>query len=135
MLVDEPQAITFDPILAIVSDGKGSSRLEEGCYQIGHFGSSHYLAGYDHYPITSVGSYGVCDSLEQLKAKCPELSDPNRKFVVTLSEVRKDEQPREGGWRWHKWGDYIGEHEIKHEYLADEEGIDRVFCFHIYEKV
>jgi hypothetical protein len=135
MLVDEPMALVVDPIFAIIGNGKGSDRIEAGCYQIGHFGSSDFLRGYEQYPDLDVGPYGVCDSLEQLKAKCPELSDPSRRFVVTLTEVRKDEQPNDGGWRWHKWGEYIGDHKIEHEYLADEEGIERVFCFHIYEKV
>ena len=134
MLVDEPMALVVDPILAIIGNGKGSNRIEAGCYQIRHFGSSEFLRGYEQYPDLSVGPYGVCDSLEQLKAKCSELSDPSRRFVVILTEVRKDEQPSDGGWRWHKWGVYIGDHKIEHEYLADEVGIERVFCFHIYEK-
>lgn len=135
MLVDEPMALMVDPILAIIGNGKSCRHLDTGCYEICHFGSSDFLRGYERYPDVSVGAYGVCDSLEQLKTKCPELSDPDRKFVVTLTEVRKDDQPRDGGWRWHKWGSYIGDHEIQYEYLYDEEDIDRVFCFHIYERL
>jgi hypothetical protein len=52
-----------------------------------------------------------------------------------LTEVRKDDQPKQGGWRWHKWGPYIGTHEKQFEYLADEEGIERVFCYHIVLRV
>jgi hypothetical protein len=135
MLVDEPMVLVTDPILAIISKGKGNSRIETGCYQVGHFGSSDFLPKYEQYPILSIDPYGVCDSLEQLKAKCPELIESPRRFVVVLTEIRKDEQPSSYGWRWHKWGEYIGEHEIECEYLADEEGIDRVFCYHIYEKI
>lgn len=132
MLIDEPMALG----VIIIGGSRSSNRIETGCYQISHFGSSDFLRGYDQYPKLSIGPYGVCDSLEQIKAKCPELDDdPNRKFVITLTEVRKDSQPEYGGWRWHKWGEYIGDHEIEHEYLADERGIDRVFCFHIFERV
>lgn len=135
MLVDEPMVLIQNPILAIIANGKKNRRIETGCYQIGHFGCSNFLVGYKQYPVLSIRNYGVCDSLEQLKAKCSDLFDPYRKFVVTLTEVKKDEQPMTGGWRWHKWGEYIGDHKVQHEYLADEEGIDSVFCFHIYEKI
>lgn len=34
-----------------------------------------------------------------------------------------------GGWRWHKWGEYIGVHEPQHEYLSYEKGIDYVLSY------
>lgn len=34
-----------------------------------------------------------------------------------------------GGWRWHKWGEYLGVHEPKHEYLSCEQGIDYVLSY------
>ena len=34
-----------------------------------------------------------------------------------------------GGWRWHKWGEYIGVHEPQHEYLSCEKGIDYVLSY------
>lgn len=136
MLIDEPSALEQDAILSLVSGPSQPLRIEKGCYLIGHFGSSHFLQEYKEYSDDlSVDPFGVCDSLQQLKAACPELEGSQREFVVTLTEVRKDEQPDEGGWRWKKWGPYIGEHEITTEYLRDEEHIDRVFCYHIYERV
>jgi hypothetical protein len=135
MLIDEPMVLRPDPILLFMADGFAGERLETGCYRIGHFGCSGFLDGYDDYPELSLGPYGVCDSLEQLKQRVPELHDPSRKFVVTLTEVRKCDQPESGGWRWHKWGEYIGDHEIQREYLYHEPVIERVFCFQIYEKV
>ena len=135
MLIDEPRALVVDQIHAIIGGGIGSSRTEQGCYQIGHFGGSQFLGeAYEQYPEIELGCYGVCDSLEQVKERCKELSDPDREFVVTLTEVKRADQSPEGGWRWHKWGEYIGTHDIQCEYLYDEEGIDRVDCFHIYEK-
>ena len=134
MLIDDSLARADDWISRIIGNGTQSKRLEQGCYLIGHFGSSDFMPGYESYPLLSIGSYGVCDSLEQLKNKCPELEASDRKFVVTLTEVRREDQPASGGWRWHKWGEYIGDHSPQHEYLYDEEGIERVFAYHIYEK-
>ena len=80
------------------------------------------------------GSYGVCDSVDNLLEVYPELVTSEREFVVNLCEVRKDEQPDEGGWRWHKWGEYIGNQIPTTEYIYDEPLIEQVFCYHIYEK-
>jgi hypothetical protein len=81
--------------------------------------------------------YGVCDSPENL-LEHPDykeiLNHPQRRFTVFLAEIRKEDQG-ERGWRWHKWGPYIGAHEPQYEYLADEEGIERVFVFQIVEHI
>lgn len=138
MLVHEPNMRFTDPILALIAQVNGrpseTKEVRPGVYEIGHFGGSHFLPQYEQYPELPVGPYGVCDSLEQLLAACPELEGPDRKFVVTLTRVRKDQQPESGGWRWHKWGDYIGTKNPQHEYLYHEPEIDEVLCFHIYER-
>lgn len=78
------------------------------------------------------GSYGVCDNINQVLDKYKAVVDnPHNQIVITLSSIKKSEQDPNGGWRWHKWGEYIGTHKIKHEYLYDEEGIEEVLCFHI----
>ena len=61
------------------------------------------------------------------------LNNPNKNFVIGLSTVERDRQPSDGGWRWHKWGEYIGNQNPEHEYLYDDIHIDKVYCFHIYE--
>lgn len=139
MLISEPfvEHACSDPIAKMIAQINGNQpgavEITTGVYQIGHFVSRGFLPGYEDYPEKlSIGCYGVCDSHHQVLAQCPELADPDRRFVVTLTEVRREDQG-EGGWRWHKWGYYIGDHEIQHEYLYDEEGIERVFCYHIYE--
>jgi hypothetical protein len=140
MLIDEPRVLVRDPILEMIGSANGnrqSSRLQQGIYQITHFGSSHFLRdGYEEYPEDlPVNCYGVCDTVEQLLAACPELEgDPERQFVVTLTPVLKANQPDEGGWRWHKWGPYIGTHTPTTEYLCDEPDIDGVLIYSIYEK-
>lgn len=143
MLIDEPQVAresASHPIFAALSamSGRrvGAERLQQGIYQIGHFGSSNFLSGYNEYPdLGEHGSYGVCDDAANLLDKLQVLQDPNRKFVVTLTEVKRDQSNagQGGGWRWHKWGEYIGKHEPTREYLDDEPDIERVYCYHVYE--
>ena len=109
--------------------------LQTGVYQIGHFGSSDFLRGYNEYPDLTIGPYGVCDSVEQLLKACPELeADKDRRFVITVTPVTRAQQPDSGGWRWHKWGDYIGTQNPQHEYLYDEKHIEEVLVYHIYER-
>lgn len=138
MLISEPSMMHTDPILAMIAAINGRSgntkEVRPGVYEIGHFGSSGFLREYDHYPETSVGPYGVCDSVEQLLTACPELEAAGREFVVTVTPIRKVDEPADGGWRWHKWGKYIGTQNPQCEYIHDEPNIDGVLCFHIYER-
>jgi len=138
MLVDEDMIMIPNPILSLVSSVGGretkTKRIREGIYEIGHFGSSNFLRGYEDYPELSIESYGVCDNLEQILEQCPELSCEVRQFVITMTLLEKSAEPAEGGWRWHKWGPYIGIHEPQCEYLYDEPVIERVYVYHIYEK-
>jgi len=76
--------------------------------------------------------YGVCDNYDQVLQKYPFIESTDNKYVLVMSPIFKKHQPEDGGWRWHKWGDYIGTHDIQHEYLYDEEGIEHVFLFHLY---
>ena len=82
--------------------------------------------------VSLFGGYGVCDNYEQVLKKYPFIESTDKKYVLVLSPIFKKHQPENGGWRWHKWGEYFGTHDIKHEYLYDEEGIEHVFVFHLY---
>ena len=79
-----------------------------------------------------VGSYGVADNIEQILRKYKSLLNSPDEVVLTIHPVLKKDQPESGGWRWHKWGEYIGTQEITTEYIADEPLIEMVYCFHIY---
>ncbi len=82
----------------------------------------------------SVPAYGVCDSPEQIFEKFEKSLDAaDRKFVIGMVRLDKKDQSKEGGWRWHKWGEYIGDQNPTMEYLADEPVIETVYTFHIYE--
>lgn len=82
----------------------------------------------------AIESDGVADNLDQVKAHFREfIDDPVRQYVVSLVRMRKAEQPEHGGWRWHKWGEYIGTQQPMCEYLYDEPVIEEVCVFDIYE--
>lgn len=145
MLINEPAIMRPDPILAMIAAVNGRSgkarELRKGVYEVGHFGSSDYpTPAYESYSsfdsdVDYRENYGVCDNLDQVLAKYPEIEGAeDRQFIVTLTPVVSKDEPSDGGWRWHKWGEYIGAHDPQCEYLHDEVGIDMVYCFHIYEK-
>lgn len=81
------------------------------------------------------GEYGVCDTPEQFMDRYQEALDASsRRYVVSFCIVLKSEQPSRGGWRWYKWGEYIGTKTPEYEYLADEgDDITQATCFHVYE--
>jgi hypothetical protein len=96
--------------------------------------SNLYINDPDFRPNDAAWYYGVCDGIENLIDVIPELLSPDREFLVLLTEITKHDQPRDYGWRWHKWGDYIGTQTPTTEYIANEPEIDLVYCYHIYEK-
>ena len=152
MLVDTintDTAVYGDHLSRMIAEVNGNrfvvTRLKQGVYQIPTFNGERFIAGQntvDRYPVFEPGpdreyrgAYGVCDNADQILVTYPELMESDRRFTVTLCEVRREAQSETGGWRWHKWGRYIGTFDPQHEYLNDEVGIDRVFCYHIYELV
>lgn len=61
---------------------------------------------------------GVCDSPSQLS-----LAFPNFKGRVKFHCIKRENEPPSGGWRWHKWGDYYGKHDLSRvEYLFQADG-------------
>lgn len=79
--------------------------------------------------------YGVCDNYYQILGRWYEmLVESPRRFLISVSAIEKSNQPSQGGWRWHKWGEYIGYKDPQHEHLYDEgPEITKVFCFQIFE--
>lgn len=142
MLVDVN--VVSNPISDMIAKMNGNvvgyEKVETGIYTIGHFNFDMMV-----YPQTILknewpefknkdfNSFGVCDNYKQIIESCPELTKSNRKFIISITPVEKSKQPAEGGWRWHKWGPYIGTQKPKFEYLHDEPAIEKVFVYHIYE--
>jgi len=81
-----------------------------------------------------VDNYGVCDSIDQFMSEFGELLERSpHKLVISFTHIRKDAQPAKDGWRWHKWGPYVGNGTPSTEYLCDEPGFpDGVYTYHIY---
>ena len=146
MLINEPRVLNFanNPLLEILASmGEGEQKhLDTGIYEVNHFGCSPFIDGYKNWPDEELvnkdgdwfGNYGVCDNYQQILDQCPMLKESDRQFFITIKSVKKSEQSDCGGWRWHKWGQYIGTHKITTEYLYDEPIVEEVFVYHIYEK-
>jgi hypothetical protein len=82
-----------------------------------------------------ISPYGVADNLEQIKEYFKDsINHPTNKVVISIVTIlREDEKKHDGmGWRWHKWGEYIGTQNPQYEYLADEPEIESVMVFHAY---
>lgn len=73
--------------------------------------------------------YGVCDNASQIL----NYFTPKEDEVVLMVPVIRKFESEIGGWRWHKWGTYIGVQNPTHEYIYDDTDIDVVFCFTVYK--
>lgn len=144
MLVDpqfrSPSGATGLAIALIFGDGPLiPERISKGAYLAGHWNVRDLVTGgtrerwrEDDTEWLNIIEYGVCDSPEQAMAYL-NLEDRPEPFFVSFVKIRKADQPHSGGWRWHKWGEYIGDHDPRHEYLHDEPDIDEVYTFTVHE--
>ncbi len=121
-------------ILRLIGEA-GPTRIETGVYTGGLNQEKFFLEeldGWFHDDRRS--SYGVCDDLDQVKALFADMIDGPDPIAITLTPIVKSEQPPDGGWRWHKWGEYIGTKEPQCEYLHDEgPEFDTVYVYHVYK--
>lgn len=79
---------------------------------------------YNIFPNYEKVTYGVADNIDQIKEYYKEeVSDKDKKYAICVTPVRQElEYKGKGyGWRWHKWGEYIGKLNPQFEYLDDEE--------------
>lgn len=82
--------------------------------------------------------YGVCDNYQQILERdnrVKNLIKLPEEFIIVLCEIKKEDQPEDGGWRWCKWGEYIGNFEPTEEYLYDEEEISSVYVYNVYRVI
>ena len=86
-----------------------------------------------------ISFYGVSDNATQVIKYFNDFENRNEinlgDCVIIMSPILKDTQPKCNGWRWHKWGRYIGEKHPTAEYLADEPDIPFVWCWHLYRVI
>jgi len=78
--------------------------------------------------------YGVCDTPSQVVSTYA-LNERPEKLILVCVKIDKKQQSQKGGWRWHKWGPYIGNQNPTCEYIFDEPAIDTVYTFQVYELV
>jgi hypothetical protein len=93
---------------------------------------------WEFYELPSgLSTHGVVDTPQQfIERHAGELMLNERRLCVFFVHIVKDpaNRGRGGGWRWHKWGTYIGDGDPQWEYLDDEEGFDDgVYTFSIRE--
>lgn len=85
----------------------------------------------------NVWYYGVADRIDQVV----DLYNKNEggwfkgNHVILCRKVTKNPNNPCSGWRWHKWGPYIGTQNPQCEYLNDEPQIDEVITFSIYKVI
>jgi len=115
-------------------------------YQIVHFSmdmiiwgrnAPEFYMGWPHL-WDDLNCCGVCDTPQQfIDRYAKRLEEDERTFVVSFTHVKKDPTDNNGeggGWRWHKWGPYIGDGNPECEYLNHEKGFDEgVYVYHVYQ--
>lgn len=127
------------PILAVISSGRKAARISQGIYQNGHWSFELEFRGrqdftLDYPNLGEFSCYGVCDSPEQLMELLPKIvTEGPDKYVISMVNLKKADEPQDGGWRWHKWGPYIGKQEPECEYLAHEPKIEEIWTYHVYK--
>lgn len=133
-----------DSILAalsyVIGRGRKLERVSRGIYLIPHFSMDLLIWGKNNWEQDDPkvegleSSSGVCDSVEQFKQDVvPLLEKHPEHLIVSMTHIDKKTQPADGGWRWRKWGPYIGKGTPTHEYLGEEPGFENgVYVYHIY---
>lgn len=163
MLVRLPYLPSRYPLVEILSGGERERQVADGVYEVTHHNFNYVLEAnnrlvsdtpyepfwsceppYDDVEVRLKAlrehaekdlpeSYGVCDHWRQIIKRWPVIVTDDKPLVIAVTPIEKAAQPSSGGWRWHKWGEYIGEHEPQYEYLHDEPDIDQVYTWHLYE--
>lgn len=138
MLIDvETRTDSLLSMVAMLNNHRvDTQRIAQGMYLIGHWNFDSIthvkMNAYPDLP-DDMSCYGVCDTPLQVVDKALWLIASPTKYVVSFVKISKSEQPAGNGWRWHKWGEYIGDQQPQCEYIADEPTIDEVYTYHIYE--
>ena len=108
---------------------------------ISHLNWNHQLEVLTDYKLTNKygeDNYGVCDNASQVLKYCNERIKESKikedkEYIIVLTPIFKKHEPKNEGWRWHKWGEYIGIQNPRCEYLANEDNIDMIYIFGVKE--
>ena len=94
------------------------------------FDITHFMACNDHVAFNV--EFVTADNIEQVLAHWAAYVDSDDRYVITVTEHAKADQPAHDGWRWRKWGEYIGGMTPKCEYLSDEPLIEKVMTASLF---
>lgn len=143
-MLSDPKFPPINPvmraIIAITGGSGGLTRIDRGIYDGAGFNFRHFLnqRQWEDFLDDEPGpcpSYGVADSIDQWRSLYEAKVEADaHEYCVGFTEVRRAEQPLEGGWRWHKWGEYVGTREPQCEYLHDEPEIESVVTFAVMRR-
>lgn len=111
---------------------------------------------YKHWPASSL-AYGVSDNATQVFEHLQQTletyltkdsshpffirgkrlykfltTNHNAVYMLGCHPVFNHHDNTSSGWRWHKWGPYLGKHTPQCEYLNEEKNIDYVLIWHLY---
>lgn len=109
-------------------------RISRGMYLSGHWNARDCVSDTLEEWVDGVEfpTSGVCDYPDQVQEKF-DLDGHEKQFFVSFVRIRREDESPSGGWRWHKWGEYIGDKDPQYEYLYDEKDIDEVYTYTVFE--
>lgn len=73
------------------------------------------------YVLTDNDFHGIADNIEQIKEKHKLFVEGDEKFILCVNPIWQKDEPKWGGFRFHKNGQYIGKYEVSCEYFAHED--------------
>lgn len=142
MLVTKFEFVSPENTVFAIIDGYPTGKeLFKGIYNQGYNASNYFkrhLTVTEMYPRDLLCQcYGVVDSPKQFQTKFSEsLESDSRQLLVSVAHIPKDSsnKGKGGGWRWHKWGQYLGDGHPRQEYLDDEDKFENgVWVFNVYD--
>ena len=74
-------------------------------------------------------AYGLCDNYQQAINTFSKYANSENKYCLFVTPIYREDQPEKYGFRYHKWGDYIGTQWFQHTYLYDDKHIDVIYSF------
>jgi hypothetical protein len=109
--------------------GLSNALTEESCDLAVDWSRLYTDRGWVRY---GTSDYRVADTVAQVLAyeRDRRVADPDQLFAVQVSTVQRSEEPATDGWRWQKWGPYIGTRTPPAAYLYDEPEIGQVVIYH-----
>lgn len=82
----------------------------------------------------SIHAYGMCDNSDQIMHIVGKvLEQDHRKWVVSVHPIFRGHEPEHDGFRFDKWGPYVGTRKLTHDYLYDCTDIEYMCTWHIYQ--